>query len=115
MRITDQLSTASGKPLSNRSPSSAQRALYLRTLAWAFTLFSSGRMLAYVPTMWAIYSHGDASQHSLLTWLTWLGANTTMAAWIYEQNGQRFSSVVGINISNAVMCLATATLIAVFS
>ena len=80
------------------SQSSPTRATYLRVLAWAFTLFNSVRVAAYLPTMWAICQSGDSSQHSLWTWCTWLGANATMAAWLYETHGRRIDRVVMVNI-----------------
>ena len=85
------------------SPQSA----YLRLLTWAFTLFNSIRVFAYVPTIWAIHASGDASQHSLLTWLTWAGANATMAAWLFEQNGRRVDRAILVNGCNASMCVVT--------
>jgi len=59
---------------------------YLAVLTWLFTLFNSVRVLAYLPTLLAVFNSGDSSQHSLLTWLTWVGANATMAAWLFEHN-----------------------------
>jgi hypothetical protein len=102
----------------HRKPASADasgvhgRPVYLAVLTWAFTLFNSVRMLSYLPTMWAIQTSGDSSQHSLWTWCTWLGANVTMAAWLHEQNGQRLSRAVIVNLGNASMCTATVALIA---
>ena len=87
------------------------RPVYARALAWLFTLFNSVRVLAYVPTMWAIASSGDSTQHSLWTWCTWLGANATMAAWLYEGNGHRLDRVVAVNIGNASMCAVIVVLI----
>ncbi len=87
------------------------RSLYLTVLTWAFTLFNSVRMLAYLPTIWAIHTSGDSSQHSLWTWCTWLGANLTMAAWLYEHDGRRLGRAVAVNIGNAIMCAATVVLI----
>jgi hypothetical protein len=87
---------------------------YLQLLTWLFTLFNSVRVLAYLPTIWAIFVSGDASQHSLLTWLTWAGANATMAAWLYEHNGQRMDRAIAVNVCNTVMCLLTAGLIVAF-
>ena len=81
-------------------------------LPWAFALFNSLRIVSYVPTLWAIHVSGDSSQHSLLTWFTWLGANATMAAWLYEQNGQRLSRAALVNAGNAAMCACTLALIA---
>lgn len=87
------------------------RAGYLKVLTWLFTLFSSIRVLAYLPTIWAIHVTGDSSQHSLLTWLTWAGANATMAAWLYEQNARELNRAIAVNVCNAVMCLVTTGLI----
>jgi len=88
------------------------RSTYLAALTWAFTLFNSLRVVSYLPTMWAIQASGDSSQHSLWTWGTWLGANLTMAAWLYEQNGQRLDRAVIVNFGNAAMCAVTVVLIA---
>jgi hypothetical protein len=90
---------------------SPSRNTYLRVLAWAFTLFNSVRVAAYLPTMWAICQSGDSSQHSLWTWCTWLGANATMAAWLYETHDRRIDRVVMVNAGNAAMCAAVVVLI----
>jgi hypothetical protein len=87
-----------------RAASGGARRTYLRLLTWTFTLFNSVRVFAYLPTLWAIVASGDSSQHSLWTWATWLGANLTMAAWLYEQNGQRTNRAVIVNGCNAWMC-----------
>ena len=84
---------------------------YLAGLTWAFTLFNSARALAYLPTLWAIHASGDSSQHSLWTWVTWLGANATMAAWLHEHNGRRCNRAVIVNAANASMCLLTVLMI----
>jgi hypothetical protein len=47
------------------APNNRHRRIYLALLTWGFALFSSVRILAYVPTMWAIHQSGDSSQHSL--------------------------------------------------
>lgn len=96
-------------PDGNRIP--APRRVYLAVLTWAFTIFSSLRVVAYLPTIWAIHASGDSSQHSLWTWLTWLGANATMAAWLHETNGQRVNRAVIVNACNASMCLVVVVLI----
>ena len=88
-------------------PRLRSRALYLRGLTWAFTLFNAVRVLAYAPTIWAIHASGDSSQHSLWTWITWAGANATMAAWLYEHNGQCMNRAIAVNLGNAAMCLGT--------
>jgi len=93
------------------APAAPARTRYLAVLTWSFALFSSARLLAYLPTIWAIWSSGDSRQHSLLTWLTWTGANLTMAAWLYEQDGRRLTRSVAVNVCNAGMCLGTSVLI----
>lgn len=93
-----------------RAPAAARTPLariYLRTLTWVFTLFNSVRVLSYLPTVWSIHVAGDSSQHSVITWLTWLGANVTMSLWLYENNGRRVNRAVVVNASNAGMCLLT--------
>ncbi len=113
-------STASLAPMTNQTPADgaasppvpASRTAYLAVLTWVFTVFNSVRTLAYLPTMWSIWASGDSSQHSLWTWCTWMGANATMAAWLYEHNGQRMNRAVAVNIGNATMCAATVVLIA---
>jgi hypothetical protein len=85
--------------------------LYLRCLMWSFALFSLGRVIAYLPTVWVIGASGDSSQYSLLTWLTWFGANLTMAAFLYEQAGRRCNRIIGLNVCNAGMCLLTVCVI----
>ena len=91
-----------------------RREAYRWVLTGSFTLFNSVRMLAYLPTMWAIAVSGDSSQHSLWTWCTWFGANLTMAGWLYEQGGQRVSRAVVVNLGNASMCAGTVVLIAAY-
>jgi hypothetical protein len=96
------------KPEGGATPA---RRSYLLLLTWAFTTFNAVRMLSYLPTLWAIHASGDSSQHSLWTWITWLGANATMAVWLYEQNGRQIHRAVLVNACNALMCLATVVLI----
>ena len=84
---------------------------YLAMLNWAFVAFNSTRVLTYLPTLWAIHVSGDSSQHSLLTWLSWVGANVSMAALLYENNGRRVNKVIGMNIGNALMCVVTCSFI----
>jgi len=83
------------------------RQRYVTTLGYLFAFFSTVRVFAYLPTLWAVVYSGDSSQHSLLTWFTWAGANLTMAAWLYEQQGQRWNRAVTVNLVNATMCIAT--------
>lgn len=94
--------------------SASSTGTYLAALTWLFTLFNSVRVLAYLPTLLAIYANGDGSQHSLLTWVTWVGANGTMAAWLYEHNGRRLNRAIAVNACNSLMCLATSILIIVY-
>jgi hypothetical protein len=87
---------------------------YLLVLTWAFTLFSSARLVSYLPTLWAICASGDSSQHSLWTWGTWLGSNLTMALWLHEQHGRQWTRAAAVSLVNAAMCAATITVILVF-
>jgi hypothetical protein len=80
---------------------------YLPVLGWAFALFNGLRVVAYLPTLWAIHLSGDSSQHSAWTWAHWLGANLTMAAWLFEHNGQRANRAVFVQLGNSAMCAAT--------
>ncbi len=93
------------------TPARGLRRSYLAALTWAFTLFNGVRVVTYLPTIAAILAMGDSSQHSLWTWLAWTGANLTMAAWLYEHNGQRANRAVAVNLCNALMCLATTAVI----
>lgn len=68
----------------------------------------------YLPTVLAIAQAGDSGPHSLLTWLTWLGVNATMAGWLHEHNGHRTDRAVVVNLCNTTMCLLTSILIAWF-
>jgi hypothetical protein len=96
------------------APAAAARTRYLAVLAWSFAFFNSMRVIAYLPTIWAICQSGDSQQHAALTWLMWTGANTTMAAWLYEQGGRQMTRAVAVNLCNAVMCLATLVVIAAY-
>lgn len=86
-------------------------ALRARLLVLAFSLFNWLRVLSYLPAMHAMWQQGDSSQHSLVTWCTWLGANLTMACWCHEQGGRRMNMAVWINLSNTAMCTAMVVLI----
>ncbi|MCE2947193.1 MAG: hypothetical protein ACK515_05520 [bacterium] len=88
-----------------------RRRTYLVVLGWSFTLFNSARIIAYLPTMWAIHVSGDAGQHSLWTWLIWFGSHLTMAAWLHEQGGQRLGRASMVSLCNALMCAAIAMLV----
>ena len=88
-----------------------RRALYRAVLTWAFTLFNSVRLVSYLPIVWAIWSAGDSSQHSLVTWFSWLGANLSMALWLYENEGRRLNKAIAVNAGNAAMCALTIVVI----
>lgn len=76
-------------------------------MTWAFTLLDTGRVLSYLPTRWVLVAQGDSSQHSLLTWGLWVGANLTMAGWLFEHQGRRWNRAVAVNLVNASMCAST--------
>lgn len=80
-------------------------------LALAFTAFNSLRTVAYLPTLWTLLHSGQSDQHALSTWLTWCGANATMAAWVWRHNGRRLDRIVLVNVANAVMCGLTVMVI----
>lgn len=82
------------------------RRRYLVALGWSFAFFSSARLLAYLPTLAAVLTSRDSSQHSLWTWGIWFGANVTMAAWLYERAGRRADRAVLVQAGNALMCAA---------
>ncbi len=82
-----------------------------RLLAWAFAVSNGARLLAYLPTLWAIYSSAEATQHSLWTWGTWLAANATMALWLCDRPGARPPHAALVSAGNALMCLAAVVLI----
>lgn len=94
------------------APAGGARSRYMAVLTWAFTLFNPLRAIAYLPTLWAIQASDDASQHSLFTWLTWLGANLRMGAWLYDHSGRRVTRAVLVNACNATICAAICAVIA---
>lgn len=93
------------------TPRTAPRFAPRKLLCWAFTFFNSARVLAYLPTLWAIHVSGDSSQHSLWTWLTWFFANVTMAAWLHERGNGEVDRAVCVSCVNALMCAAAVVLI----
>lgn len=106
--MSSTLSTAQPQAASASSRSQGPHTgRYLRLLLWAFTLLNFARVVTYLPTMFALHVSGDSSQHSLWTWCTWLGANITMAAWLYEKEGRRFNAPALVSVGNALMCAIT--------
>jgi hypothetical protein len=88
--------------------------VWRRLLETAFLLCNGARVLAYLPTLWAIHASGDTSQHSLWTWGTWMMANLTMGLWLFERDrgcGGRLDRAVLISVMNGVMCLSAVLLI----
>jgi hypothetical protein len=68
---------------------------------------------AYLAVLGSLFAlSGDSSQHSLWTWLTFVGGNATLAAWLWEQNGQRCNRAILVSAGNALMCLAIIGVIA---
>ncbi len=93
------------------APRTRARRFYLRMLALSFAVFSSLRVVAYLPTLWTIHASGESDQHSLLTWVTWAGANLTMAGWLYEEHGRRMNPAIAVLLCNFGMCGAAVALI----
>jgi hypothetical protein len=91
---------------------SRSRDAYLATLGGLFALFNSARVLAYLPTIWAVAASGDSSQHSLWTWFCFLGGNATMALWLWEQNGRTTNRAIAVSVCNALMCTGIVGVIA---
>jgi hypothetical protein len=95
-------------PVRRRAIGATQRkrlhGAYRSGLGFAFALSHSLRLLAYLPVIATLHASGDTSQHSLLTWLTWLFANLTMAGWNFEQNGHRVDRGVLLSAGSALMC-----------
>lgn len=87
--------------------------LYVQVITSAFTLSQSARIIAYLPTIWAVWTSGHSTEHSLLTWMTWLCANLSMTCWLFEQAGRVRTRAVLINIGNTAMCFLTLVVIAV--
>jgi hypothetical protein len=81
-------------------------------LKLAFNAFSALRVVAYLPTVWAIAASADATQHSLFTWCVFAGANATLAARLYTEQGRRIGACVAVSAVNALMCLLIVALIA---
>lgn len=100
--ITSTLKTSTRRPAEARGTG---------LLTWAFTLFNGLRIVAYLPTLQAIFASGRSDQHALLTWVIFLGANATMSLWLYEQGGQLLNRAIVINGLNTLMCAAICLLI----
>lgn len=83
-----------------------------RAVAVAFELFGWARLVAYLPTLWAIHASADASQHSAATWLVWLGSHVATALWLHERGSGRTDRAIAMLLANAGMCSATLLLIA---
>jgi len=101
-------------PVTPQAPAlpARRRARYLVVLGALFALFSSARVIAYLPTIWAVLASGDSSQHSLWTWFTFFGGNATMVVWLWENNGRRGNAAIAASGGNALMCLAIIAVIA---
>lgn len=91
---------------------SLPRPTWLGLLSAAFALFNTMRIVAYLPTLAALQASGQADQHSLFTWITFMGANATMALWLYEHNARCCNKAIAVSATNALMCAAIALSIA---
>lgn len=59
----------------------------------------------------AVLASGDSNQHSLWTWLTFLGSNATMAAWLWEHDGRHWNRAIVTSAGNSLMCAAIVAVI----
>ena len=112
--MNDSTETMPALPGTATAAAAAAAPLARRLLDAAFLLCNGARVFAYLPTLWAIHASGDASQHSLWTWGTWMMANLTMALWLFERDrgsGGRLDRAVLISLMNGVMCLSAVLLI----
>lgn len=87
---------------------------YRRAVDWTFAVFNGTRLFTYLPTLWAICASGNSSQYSVFTWLAWVGANASMAAWLYENHGRKLNKAIVVSMGNSVMCLVTCVLITLY-
>ncbi len=89
----------------------AARLSWRRLCEAAFVLSNGARLLAYVPTLWAIHASGNSGQHSLWTWTTWLVSNITMAWWLCDRRPGPPDRAALVSVGNAVMCSLAVVLI----
>jgi hypothetical protein len=92
--------------------SAATSVAYRAILDHLFAGFNVARVLAYLPTAWAVAASGDSNQHSLWTWLIFLGGNASMALWLWENNGRCANRAIVTSSANAVMCTCIVGVIA---
>ena len=111
VRFVSPLSKAETEVPDGPPQQAPTRRKYQAAIEWAFGLFNATRFLTYLPTIMAIRASGESSQHSILTWLAWIGANATMALWLFENNGRRLDKAIVVSIGNALMCSATCAMI----
>ena len=102
--------TQAARPRAQRRHGGGQGPLR-RLLEAAFMLTNGARLLAYLPTLWAIHASGSSTQHSLWTWGIWLTSNATMAWWLYDRQDGRPDRATLVSASNSLMCLAAVLLI----
>ncbi len=78
----------------------------------AFCFFNITRVLTYLPTIKKLCQPGCTGDgQSLLTWLTWILANSTLCLHLYVIAGYHVSVMVWINLANTVMCIWCAWLV----
>jgi len=102
------------KPPCTNAAQPRAASLYQTVLNACFALFSTTRLLTYMPTFWAIQQSANSSQHSLITWAAWVCSNAVMAAWLYENNGRRVNRAIAVTAGNSLMCMVACALIVWF-
>jgi hypothetical protein len=79
----------------------------------ACCVFNVARIITYVPTIKMLLKPGCTGDgQSVATWVMWIGANGTMALHLYIATNYRMTDLVWISVSNTVMCVVCAVLIA---
>jgi hypothetical protein len=79
----------------------------------ACCVFNVARIITYVPTIKILLKPGCTGDgQSLSTWIMWIGANSTMSLHLYIAANYHMTDLIWINVSNTVMCVVCAVLIA---
>ena len=98
-------------PLTTASTLNSNSRTENAVLKWTTNLTSSLRVITYAPTILTLFASADSTQYNLLSWSTWVIANASLTASLYDQNGRKFDYMIQINCCNTFMSLVTAAVI----